>query len=245
MRTPFVVGNWKLHKTIAEGLALVTELKNALAVVKGVHVGVAPTFVSINPIAKRLDDSTILTCAQDCHWETFGPWTGEVSPPLLADAGVSWIIVGHSERRQFLGDTNEVVGKKVPAVLAANLVLHRLGVGLLACELALGPHDHRARDLALLHLRARNRFADRHDDDVADARVAPARTAEHLDAVHLLRAAVVGNVEDRSHLDHDCAPSTAFVIVRSRRQRLVRDIGRDSMISTRSPTLPELFSSCT
>ena len=121
MRTPFVVGNWKLHKAIAEGLALVTELKNALAVVKGVHVGVAPTFVSINPIAKRLDDSTILTCAQDCHWETFGPWTGEVSPPLLADAGVSWIIVGHSERRQFLGDTIEVVGKKVPAVLAANL----------------------------------------------------------------------------------------------------------------------------
>ena len=57
MRTPFVVGNWKLHKTISEGLALVTELKNALAVVKGVHVGVAPTFVSINPIAKRLDDS--------------------------------------------------------------------------------------------------------------------------------------------------------------------------------------------
>lgn len=121
MRTPFVVGNWKLHKTIAEGLALVTELKNALAVLKGVHIGVAPTFVSINPIAKRLEGSSINTCAQDCHWETFGPWTGEVSPPLLGDAGASWIIVGHSERRQFLGDTIEVVGKKVPAVLAANL----------------------------------------------------------------------------------------------------------------------------
>ena len=121
MRTPFVVGNWKLHKTIAEGLALVTELKNALAVLKGVHIGVAPTFVSINPIAKRLEGSPIHTCAQDCHWETFGPRTGEVSPPLLADSGASWIIVGHSERRQFLGDTIEVVGKKVPAVLAANL----------------------------------------------------------------------------------------------------------------------------
>ena len=121
MRTPFVVGNWKLHKTIAEGLALVTELKNALAVLKGVHIGVAPTFVSINPIAKRLEGSSIHTCAQDCHWETFGPWTGEVSPPLLADAGVTWVIVGHSERRQFLGDTNEIVGKKVPMVLAANL----------------------------------------------------------------------------------------------------------------------------
>jgi len=121
MRTPFVVGNWKLHKTIAESLALVTELKNALGALKGVQVGVAPTFVSINPVAKRLEDSSISTCAQDCHWETHGPWTGEVSPELLADAGVSWIIVGHSERRQFLGDTNEVVGKKVPAVLAKNL----------------------------------------------------------------------------------------------------------------------------
>jgi triosephosphate isomerase len=123
MRIPFVVGNWKLHKTIAEGLTLVTELKNQLTVLahQRVHVGVAPTFLSINPIAKRLEGSPILTCAQDTHWETFGPWTGEVSPPLLADAGASWIIVGHSERRQFLGDTNEVVGKKVPSVFAAGL----------------------------------------------------------------------------------------------------------------------------
>jgi triosephosphate isomerase len=121
MRTPFVVGNWKLHKTIAESLALVTELKNQLASVKGVQVGVAPTFVSLHAVAKRLEGSSISTCAQDCHWETQGPWTGEVSPVLLDDAGATWIIVGHSERRQFLGDTNEVVGKKVPAVLAAGL----------------------------------------------------------------------------------------------------------------------------
>jgi triosephosphate isomerase len=126
MRTPFVCGNWKLHKTIAESLALVTELKNQLSSLKGVQVGVAPTFVSLNPVAKRLEGSPIATCAQDCHWETHGPWTGEVSPSLLADAGATWIIVGHSERRQFLGDTNEIVGKKVPAVLAA-------GVGAIVC----------------------------------------------------------------------------------------------------------------
>jgi triosephosphate isomerase len=121
MRTPFVVGNWKLNKTIAESLALVTELKNQLAAVKGVAVGVAPVFTALHAVAKRLDDSPIATCAQDCHWEASGAWTGEVSAPLLADAGASWVIVGHSERRQFFGDTSEGVGKKARAALAAGL----------------------------------------------------------------------------------------------------------------------------
>jgi triosephosphate isomerase len=121
MRTPFVVGNWKLNKTISEALALVTELKNQLGAVKGVAVGVAPTFVALNPVAKRLEGSSIVTCAQDCYWEATGAFTGEVSPAFLADAGATWAIVGHSERRQFFGDTNESVGKKARAGLAAGL----------------------------------------------------------------------------------------------------------------------------
>lgn len=121
MRTPFVVGNWKLHKTIADSLALVTELKNQLGAVKGVQVGVAPVFTSVHAVAKRLEGSPIATCGQDCHWEEKGAWTGEVSPGLLGDAGATWCIVGHSERRQFFGDTSEGVGKKARAVLAAGL----------------------------------------------------------------------------------------------------------------------------
>jgi triosephosphate isomerase (TIM) len=121
MRTPFVVGNWKLHKTIAESLALVTELKNQLGAVKGVAVGVAPVFTALAAVAKRLEGSQIATCAQDCHWEASGAWTGEVSAALAADAGATWVIVGHSERRQFFGDTNEIAGKKARAVLAAGL----------------------------------------------------------------------------------------------------------------------------
>src|SRR4051812_28437010 len=120
-RTPFVVGNWKLNKTIAEALALVTELKNQLGAVKGVAVGVAPTFVALHSVAKRLEGSAIATCAQNCFWESSGAFTGELSPHLLADAGVSWVIVGHSERRQFFGDTNEGVGKKARAALGAGL----------------------------------------------------------------------------------------------------------------------------
>jgi triosephosphate isomerase len=121
MRTPFVVGNWKLNKTIAEALALVTELKNQLGAARGVAVGVAPVFTAIHAVAKRLEGSAIATCAQDCFWETSGAFTGEVSAAMLADAGASWAIVGHSERRQFFGDTNESVGKKARAVLAGGL----------------------------------------------------------------------------------------------------------------------------
>jgi triosephosphate isomerase len=121
MRTPFVVGNWKLHKTIAESLALVTELKNQLAAVKGVQVGVAPVFTSLASVSKRLEGSPIATCSQDCFWEAKGAFTGEVSAALLLDAGCSWAIVGHSERRQFFGDTSEGVGKKARAALAAGL----------------------------------------------------------------------------------------------------------------------------
>lgn len=121
MRTPFVVGNWKLNKTIAESLALVTELKNQLGAVKGVAVGVAPVFTALHAVARRLEGSAIATCAQNCHWETSGAWTGEVSAAHAADAGATWIIVGHSERRQFFGDTSEGVGKKARAALAAGL----------------------------------------------------------------------------------------------------------------------------
>src|SRR5512139_1841319 len=126
MRIPFVVGNWKLNKTISEALALVTELKNQLGAVKGVAVGVAPPFTALHAVAKRLEGSAIATCSQDCFWENSGAFTGEISAPLLADAGCTWAIVGHSERRQFFGDTNESVGKKARAVLAG-------GLGVIVC----------------------------------------------------------------------------------------------------------------
>jgi len=86
MRTPFVVGNWKLNKTIAEALAHVTEIKNQLGAVKGVQVGVAPPATAIYSVAKRLEDSAILVCGQDAYWEPNGAWTGELSPQILHDA---------------------------------------------------------------------------------------------------------------------------------------------------------------
>ena len=116
-----MVGNWKLHKTIAEALTLVTELKNQLGAVKNVAIGVAPVFTALSAVAKRLEGSSIVTCAQDVFWEKHGAWTGEVSAPILHDAGATWTIVGHSERRQHFGDTDELVAKKAHAALHGGL----------------------------------------------------------------------------------------------------------------------------
>jgi triosephosphate isomerase len=120
-RTPIVVGNWKLHKTVTEALALVTELKNQLASVRDVEIGVAPVFTSIHAVAKRLEDSSIGVAGQDCFWEERGAWTGAVSPSLLKDAGCRYVILGHSERRQHFGETDDGVGRKTRAALDAGL----------------------------------------------------------------------------------------------------------------------------
>jgi triosephosphate isomerase len=120
-RTPFICGNWKLHKTIAESVALATELRNQLGAVRDVEVAIAPTFTALAPVAKRLEGSAIRLAAQDCFWEERGAWTGEVAPGQLKDAGCTYVIVGHSERRQHFGELDAAVGLKARAALAAGL----------------------------------------------------------------------------------------------------------------------------
>ena len=120
-RQKFVCGNWKLHKTTAEAAALVKELVDGLGGDARVQVAVAPVFTALPAARAALAGSPIELAAQDVHWEATGAFTGEVSAPLLADVGVKHVIVGHSERRQFFGETDESVRKKVGAVLAAGL----------------------------------------------------------------------------------------------------------------------------
>jgi triosephosphate isomerase len=120
-RRPIIVGNWKLNKTISAALELATAVKNVLGGLQGLEVGIAPPFTALAAVKKRLEGSRLILAAQNCYFEDQGAFTGEVSAPLLADAGCTHVIVGHSERRQFFGDDDALVNKKVRAVLRAGL----------------------------------------------------------------------------------------------------------------------------
>jgi len=121
MRTPLIAGNWKLFKTIAESVDMVNELKPLVSGVKGVEIVVAPVFTALSSVSATLADSAIKMSAQDCFWEEEGAFTGEVSPKLLKDAGCSHVIIGHSERRLYFGETDETVNRKTQAAVAAGL----------------------------------------------------------------------------------------------------------------------------
>jgi triosephosphate isomerase len=121
MRTPVIAGNWKLFKTIAEATAMVGELKPLVAGTTGVEIVVAPVFTALSKVADAVAGSNINVAAQDCYWEEEGAFTGEVAPKLLKDAGCSHVIIGHSERRQYFGETDETVNKKAKAAIAAGL----------------------------------------------------------------------------------------------------------------------------
>jgi triosephosphate isomerase len=120
-RTPFVCGNWKLHKTVAESLDLATAIKNAVGPVRDVEVAVAPVFTALHAVAKRLEGSAVAVAGQDCFWEDQGAWTGEVSCKLLADVGCRYVIIGHSERRQHFGELDAACNLKVKAALKNGL----------------------------------------------------------------------------------------------------------------------------
>ena len=121
-RKKFVCGNWKMHKTAAEARALLGELRRlADGLADQVEVAVAPPFTALLAAAEALKGSRIALAAQDVHWEAQGAFTGEVSAPMLAEAGCRHVIVGHSERRQLFGEDDETVRKKAGAVLAAGM----------------------------------------------------------------------------------------------------------------------------
>jgi triosephosphate isomerase len=121
MRTPLIAGNWKLFKTITEATALVNDLKPLVAATSRVEIVVAPVFTALSRVSEALTGSNIRLSAQNCYWEEEGAFTGEVAPKLLKDAGCSHVIIGHSERRQYFGETDATVNKKAKAAIAAGL----------------------------------------------------------------------------------------------------------------------------
>jgi triosephosphate isomerase len=121
MRIPVIAGNWKLFKTTTEALDLVNSLIPLIKTNSSVEVAVAPVFTVLSSVSRAIAGTNILLAAQDCFWEEEGAFTGEVSPGMLKDAGCSHVIIGHSERRQYFGETDETVNRKIRAALDAGL----------------------------------------------------------------------------------------------------------------------------
>lgn len=122
MRKKIVAGNWKMNKTLDEGLKLASEIVNMVKdeVISDVQVVICPPFISLSPIGKLLD-SKIALGAQNCYSKESGAYTGEISVSMLQSVGAKYVIIGHSERREYFNETNEQLAEKVNLILKAGL----------------------------------------------------------------------------------------------------------------------------
>ena len=119
---PFIAGNWKMYKTIPEAVELVKALKEASSGQIEAELIVIPPLTALSEVKKAIEGSQVKLGAQNLHWENEGAFTGEVSAPMLKDAGCEFVVIGHSERRQYFGETDETVNKKIKAALAHGLI---------------------------------------------------------------------------------------------------------------------------
>lgn len=120
-RTPIIVGNWKLNKTIDEAVALAQSVAAGDIGKNTVEVGIAPVYTALHSVSQVLQDTPIILCGQNCHYQETGAFTGEISPSFLKDAGAQMVIIGHSERRHVFDESDEVIGKKMRAALDQNI----------------------------------------------------------------------------------------------------------------------------
>ncbi|MGH9357429.1 MAG: triose-phosphate isomerase, partial [Terriglobia bacterium] len=121
VRRPVIAGNWKMHKTIAEAVEFINTLKPKVAGANHCEIVVAPPFTALQAVAQAAAGSNIQISAQDLGWENEGAFTGDVSGPMLRAAGCTHVIIGHSERRQLHGETDERVNQKIESALASGL----------------------------------------------------------------------------------------------------------------------------
>jgi triosephosphate isomerase len=121
MRIPFIAGNWKMYKTVAEAVKYVKELRGLVKDVDGVEIVVAPPFIALHAAAEAARNSNVGIAAQDLYWEREGAFTGEVSGAMVVDAGAAYVIIGHSERRTLFGESDAGVNRKLAAAFAAGL----------------------------------------------------------------------------------------------------------------------------
>jgi len=122
MRHPFIAGNWKMFKTVHEAVVYVKEFRSLVKDIEDVEIVVAPTFTAVHACAEAARNTRVGIAAQNLHWEREGAFTGEISGPMIKEAGAEYVIIGHSERRTLFGETDEMVNRKVRAAIAANLI---------------------------------------------------------------------------------------------------------------------------
>jgi triosephosphate isomerase len=120
-RTPFIAGNWKMYKTSSEARETAARLVDLVADVDDVDIMIAPTYTALESVSGVTKDSRVYLGAQDLFWEKEGAYTGQISADMLVDAGCQYVIIGHSERRQYFGETDETVNNKIKAAIAAGL----------------------------------------------------------------------------------------------------------------------------
>jgi triosephosphate isomerase (TIM) len=120
-RTPFIAGNWKMHKTVAEAEEFIAGLLPRVSSVDGVDVALCVPFTALGPMVDSTRGSRVEIFAQNMHWATHGAYTGEISSPMLTELDVHGVVLGHSERRQYYNETDRELQKKVPAALDAGL----------------------------------------------------------------------------------------------------------------------------
>jgi triosephosphate isomerase len=119
-RTPYVAANWKMHKTVAEAAGFVDALLPRIAATQH-DVAICPPYLALGEVVERSRGSAVRVAAQNMHERESGAFTGEVSAPMLVELGVDAVVLGHSERRQYFGETDEALARKLPAALAAGL----------------------------------------------------------------------------------------------------------------------------
>jgi len=122
MRHPFIAGNWKMFKTVHDTVVYVKEFRSLVKDIEDVEIVIAPPFTAVHAAAEAARNSTIGVAAQNLHWERDGAFTGEVSGPMIKEAGGEYVIIGHSERRTLFGETDQSVNRKIGAAVAAGLV---------------------------------------------------------------------------------------------------------------------------
>jgi triosephosphate isomerase (TIM) len=120
-RTPLIIGNWKMNLTVSQAVAHIGDLLPRLPSLDDREVAVAPPFTALSAVAAALRGSTVRLAAQDAAFEHEGPYTGEIGAAMLQDVGVDLVLLGHSERRQHLGETDLMIARKVRAALRADL----------------------------------------------------------------------------------------------------------------------------